>query len=233
MKTNSLFISVAVVLASVILAFGFNKALSDFKTLERSVTVKGLSQKDVEADTLILPIKFTRSGNNLANLYEELESDKQNIIRFLEEQGVKSDEISYNSPNIIDRLSDPYSNDTQATYQYIGTANLLIYTKNIKLGKSILEKISSLGKLGIVTKIEDYEIEYLYTKLNEIKPQMIEEATLNARNSAIKFAQDSNSSLGKIKKASQGQFSISNRDKNTPYIKTIRVVSTIEYYLKD
>lgn len=88
MKTNSLFISVAVVLASVILAFGFNKALSDFKTLERSVTVKGLSQKDVEADTLILPIKFTRSGNNLANLYEELESDKQNIIRFLEEQGV-------------------------------------------------------------------------------------------------------------------------------------------------
>ncbi|EIM1029675.1 SIMPL domain-containing protein [Campylobacter coli] len=233
MKTNSLFVSVAVVLASVILAFGFNKALSDFKTLERSVTVKGLSQKDVEADTLILPIKFTRSGNNLANLYEELESDKQNIIRFLEEQGVKSDEISYNSPNIIDRLSDPYSNDAQATYRYIGTANLLIYTKNIKLGKNILEKISSLGKLGIVTKIEDYEIEYLYTKLNEIKPQMIEEATLNARNSAIKFAQDSNSNLGKIKKASQGQFSISNRDKNTPYIKTIRVVSTIEYYLKD
>ncbi|HEB9346371.1 TPA: SIMPL domain-containing protein [Campylobacter coli] len=233
MKTNSLFISVAVVLASVILAFGFNKALSDFKTLERSVTVKGLSQKDVEADTLILPIKFTRSGNNLANLYEELESDKQNIIRFLEEQGVKSDEISYNSPNIIDRLSDPYNNDTQATYRYISTANLLIYTKNIKLGKNILEKISSLGKLGIVTKIEDYEIEYLYTKLNEIKPQMIEEATLNARNSAIKFAQDSNSNLGKIKKASQGQFSISNRDKNTPYIKTIRVVSTIEYYLKD
>ncbi|EGR6937337.1 SIMPL domain-containing protein, partial [Campylobacter coli] len=125
------------------------------------------------------------------------------------------------------------SNDTQATYRYIGTANLLIYTKNIKFGKSILEKISSLGKLGIVTKIEDYEIEYLYTKLNEIKPQMIEEATLNARNAAIKFAQDSNSSLGKIKKASQGQFSISNRDKNTPYIKTIRVVSTIEYYLKD
>ncbi len=233
MKTNSLFVSVAVVLASVILAFGFNKALSDFKTLERSVTVKGLSQKDVEADTLILPIKFTRSGNNLANLYEELESDKQNIIRFLEEQGVRSDEISYNSPNIIDRLSDPYNNDTQAAYRYIGTANLLIYTKNIKLGKNILEKISSLGKLGIVTKIEDYEIEYLYTKLNEIKPQMIEEATLNARNSAIKFAQDSNSNLGKIKKASQGQFSISNRDKNTPYIKTIRVVSTIEYYLKD
>ncbi|HEC1890006.1 TPA: SIMPL domain-containing protein [Campylobacter jejuni] len=233
MKTNNIFMALAIVLASLILAFGFNKALNDFKTLERSVSVKGLSQKEVEADTLIFPIKFTRSNNNLTNLYEDLEKDKQNILRFLQAQGVKADEISYNAPNIIDKLSDPYRNDNIVNFRYVGTGNLLIYTKNVKLGKSILEKISTLGKEGIVIKIENYEIEYLYTKLNEIKPQMIEEATLNARNAAIKFAQDSNSHLGKIKKASQGQFSISNRDKNTPYIKTIRVVSTIEYYLKD
>ncbi|HEB9325361.1 TPA: SIMPL domain-containing protein [Campylobacter jejuni] len=233
MKTNNIFMALAIVLASLILAFGFNKALNDFKTLERSVSVKGLSQKDVEADTLIFPIKFTRSNNNLTNLYEDLEKDRQNILRFLQAQGVRADEISYNAPNIIDKLSDPYRNDNIVSFRYVGTGNLLIYTKNVKLGKSILEKISTLGKEGIVIKIENYEIEYLYTKLNEIKPQMIEEATLNARNAAIKFAQDSNSHLGKIKKASQGQFSISNRDKNTPYIKTIRVVSTIEYYLKD
>ncbi|MBK1991087.1 SIMPL domain-containing protein [Campylobacter sp. 2018MI35] len=233
MKLNTFFISLAIILASLILAFGFNKALNDFKTLERSVSVKGLSQKDVEADTLIFPIKFTRSGNNLTSLYEELEKDKQNILKFLQDQGVRADEISYNAPNITDKLSDPYRNDNQVAFRYIGTGNLLIYTKNVKLGKSILEKISTLGKFGIVIKIENYEIEYLYTKLNEIKPKMIEEATLNARNAALKFAQDSNSTLGKIKKASQGQFSISNRDKNTPYIKTIRVVSTIEYYLKD
>lgn len=233
MKLNTFFISLAIVLASLILAFGFNKALNDFKTLERSVSVKGLSQKDVEADTLIFPIKFTRSNNNLTNLYEDLEKDKQNILRFLQAQGVRADEISYNAPNIIDKLSDPYRNDNIVSFRYVGTGNLLIYTQNVKLGKSILENISSLAKFGIVTKIDDYDIEYLYTKLNDIKPQMIEEATLNARNAAIKFAQDSNSHLGKIKKASQGQFSISNRDKNTPYIKTIRVVSTIEYYLKD
>ena len=233
MKTNTFFISLAIVLASLIVTIGFNKGLNDFTTLQRSVTVKGLSQKDVEADTLILPIKFVKSSNNLTNLYEDLEQDKQNIIKFLKEQGVKDHEISYNAPNIIDRLSDPYANDNQATYRYIGTGNLLIYTNNIKLGKNILEKISVLAKEGIVLKIDDYEIEYLYTKLNDIKPQMIEEATLNARNAAIKFAEDSKSSLGKIKKASQGQFNISNRDKNTPYIKTIRVVSTIEYYLKD
>lgn len=77
------------------------------------------------------------------------------------------------------------------------------------------------------------QIEYLYTKLNEIKPAMIEEATLSARASAQKFAEDSKSRLGKIKSASQGQFTIGNRDKNTPYIKSVRVVSTIEYYLDD
>ncbi|MBK1972473.1 SIMPL domain-containing protein [Campylobacter sp. TTU-622] len=233
MKLNTFFISLAIILASLIFTIGLNKALNDFKTFDRSVIVKGLSQKDIEADTLIFPIKFTRSNNNLANLYEDLEKDKQNILKFLQDQGVRADEISYNAPNITDKLSDPYRNDNQVAFRYIGTGNLLIYTKNVKLGKSILEKISTLGKLGIVIKIDDYEIEYLYTKLNDIKPKMIEEATLNARNAALKFAQDSNSTLGKIKKASQGQFSISNRDKNTPYIKTIRVVSTIEYYLKD
>ncbi|MBK1971305.1 SIMPL domain-containing protein [Campylobacter sp. TTU_617] len=233
MKLNTFFISLAIILASLIFIIGLNKALNDFKTFDRSVIVKGLSQKDIEADTLIFPIKFTRSNNNLANLYEDLEKDKQNILKFLQDQGVRADEISYNAPNITDKLSDPYRNDNQVAFRYIGTGNLLIYTKNVKLGKSILEKISTLGKLGIVIKIDDYEIEYLYTKLNDIKPKMIEEATLNARNAALKFAQDSNSTLGKIKKASQGQFSISNRDKNTPYIKTIRVVSTIEYYLKD
>ena len=71
------------------------------------------------------------------------------------------------------------------------------------------------------------------TKLNEIKPSMIEEATSNARAVAQKFAQDSNSKLGKIKKASQGQFEVASRDKNSDHIKNIRIVSTIEYYLAD
>ena len=75
--------------------------------------------------------------------------------------------------------------------------------------------------------------EYLFTGLNEIKPEMVEEATRNAREVALKFARDSDSKLGKIRSARQGQFSISDRDKNTPHIKRVRVVSTIEYYLAD
>ena len=78
-----------------------------------------------------------------------------------------------------------------------------------------------------------YNTVYSFTGLNDIKPQMIEEATRNARAAAMKFAQDSGSKLGKIKNASQGQFTISDRDENTPYIKNVRVVTTVNYYLKD
>jgi hypothetical protein len=92
-----------------------------------------------------------------------------------------------------------------------------------------------LGKQGIAISGEDYQsrTEFLFTELNSIKPAMIEEATENARQVAEKFAQDSSSRLGKIRRAQQGQFSISDRDNNTPYIKKVRVVSTLEYYLSD
>jgi hypothetical protein len=98
-----------------------------------------------------------------------------------------------------------------------------------------MNDLAELGKSGIAISGQDYETrtEFLFTNLNEIKPIMIEEATRNAREVAEKFAKDSGSKLGKIKKASQGQFSITDRDSNTPHIKKVRVVSTIEYYLSD
>lgn len=96
-------------------------------------------------------------------------------------------------------------------------------------------ELSELGKQGIVFSSNNYEsrTEYLFTRLNEIKPEMVEEATRKAREVAMKFASDSDSRLGKIKRASQGQFSINSRDRNNPHIKKVRVVSTVEYYLSD
>lgn len=98
-----------------------------------------------------------------------------------------------------------------------------------------MPKITELGKKGIVFSQNDYnaQIEYIFSRLNDVKPQMIEQSTTNARMVAEKFAADSNSRLGKIKNASQGQFSIGDRDKNNPHIKRVRVVSTIAYYLAD
>lgn len=98
-----------------------------------------------------------------------------------------------------------------------------------------MSRLSELGKEGIVFTGGNYgsQPEYLFTRLNDVKPEMIEEATRKAREVAEKFATDSESKLGKIKRASQGQFSISTRDRNNPHIKKVRVVSTVEYYLSD
>ena len=96
-------------------------------------------------------------------------------------------------------------------------------------------KLTELGKKGIVLNQNNYQanVEYIFTRRNDVKPSMIEEATTKAREVAEKFAKDSNSVLGKIKRASQGQFSITARDRNNPHIKKLRVVSTVEYYLSD
>jgi len=110
-----------------------------------------------------------------------------------------------------------------------------VYSSNIEAVRMVMNKLSELGKQGIVFTGGgyQYQTEYIFTRLNEVKPEMIEEATRKAREVADKFANDSKSTLGKIKRASQGQFSISARDKNNPHIKRVRVVSTVEYYLSD
>ncbi len=232
-KIAATIIGIALLLSSAILSLGLNAIIKEWKMSERNVVVKGLSEKEVDADVMILPIKFTRANDDLNLLYKDLESDAEKISNFLESVGLDKNDITPAPPSVNDKLSDLYRDNKLSTYRYVGVGQLLLYTKDIAHGREALEKIAKLGKDGIVVKIEEYEIEYLYTKLNSIKPQMIEEATINAREAAQKFAEDSKSKLGKIKRATQGQFSISNRDKNTPHIKTIRVVSTVEYYLQD
>ncbi|MBC8524871.1 MAG: SIMPL domain-containing protein, partial [Chlorobium phaeobacteroides] len=118
---------------------------------------------------------------------------------------------------------------------YAGSSTVNVYTENIEKVRLARGELSDLGAKGVAISGENYQArsEYLYTQLNEVKPAMIEEATSNARAVAEKFAEDSGSRLGKIKRASQGQFSIMDRDSNTPYMKKVRVVSTLEYYLVD
>jgi hypothetical protein len=100
--------------------------------------------------------------------------------------------------------------------------------------RELMRRQTELMKQGIALVSEEYggnNIVYEFTELNKIKPEMVQEATKNARKTAEKFAEDSNSKLGSIRKASQGQITIENRDTNTPYIKNIRVVNTVEYTL--
>ncbi len=217
------------------LGFLLGKALLDMKQLERSVTVKGLSEHDYPADIVIWPIQFTEADNDLSQLCRTMEAGTVKIRAFLADNGIDSDEVTVNAPAITDKSAQQYGGGIPAEFRYTATQTVTVYSENIDGIRKAMSGLSDLGKQGLVLSGDNYQAqsEYLFTRLNEIKPKMIEEATQNAREVAEKFAADSNSHLGKIKQASQGQFSISARDNNNPHIKKIRVVSTIEYYLSD
>jgi hypothetical protein len=202
---------------------------------DRSVTVKGLSEKEYMADIVIWPIQFTVADNDLTSLYRSLEQQSATIKEFLIEMGLNQDEISISVPTITDKSAQSYGNTGNTQFRYVASQTVTVYSSNIEATRQVMNSLSSLGKEGIVFSGADYRAstQYLFTRLNEVKPDMIEEATTKAREVAQKFAEDSESQLGKIKRAAQGQFSIGVRDANNPHIKKVRVVSTIEYYLVD
>ncbi|MBS0311568.1 MAG: SIMPL domain-containing protein, partial [Proteobacteria bacterium] len=155
---------------------------------------------------------------------------------FLQASGFKPDEISVSAPSITDRQAQDYGNAQLAErLRYSGKSTLTVYTRQVDRVREAMARLGELGKQGIALSPENYEnrTQFLFTGLNALKPAMIEEATKNARISAEKFAKDSDSRLGKIRRANQGQFSIEDRDASTPYIKKVRVVSSVEYRLID
>ena len=206
-----------------------------YKLFERTVSVKGLSEREYKADILIWPIQFSAADNDLGKLYKSLEHDRDVIVGFLKAQGISEDEITLSQPTVRDKVAQSYGNDRPVTYRYTANQIITVYSKNIDAARAVMNQLAALGKQGIAFSGDPYRnrVEYIFTRLNEVKPDMIEEATNKAREVAQKFAKDSDSQLGKIKRASQGQFSISQRDKNNPHIKKVRVVSTVEYYLSD
>ena len=219
----------------VILGSFISNSAVKIKGLDRTVTVKGLSEREVPANIAIWPIKFSEADNDLTNVYSVLQKKTDIIIDFLKKNGFTDNDISISAPAIIDRQAQGYVDSSKIKFRYSANSTISVYSKKVDTVRNTMKKLVKLGKQGIVIAGQDYQTktQFLFTKLNEIKPGMIEEATKNAREVAVKFAKDSNSKLGKIKKARQGQFSINDRDSNTPYIKKVRVVSTLEYYLAD
>lgn len=216
------------------LGYFFKTAFMESKNLERTVIVKGLSEKEVLSNIVIMPIKLTRTSNNLEFLIIDIDNDTNKVIKFLKDNGLKDEDITLGAISIVDKMANEFSNQ-EFSIRYLATKVINIYSSEIEKVRALSGKLSELSQAGILFKTDDYDskIEYVYTKLNDIKPSMIEEATSNARAVAQKFAHDSNSKLGKIKKATQGQFEVISRDKNSEHIKNIRIVSTVEYYLID
>lgn len=223
-----------IALGAVLLGFQVKQGIDNFVAKDRIVTVKGLAEMEVPANKVTWPLMYKEVGNDLISLYNKINNTNNAIVNFLEKKGITKDEISINAPEIIDMQAERY-NSNPVPYRYNVTAVITVTSSKVELVRNLISEQSELLKQGIAITGGDYRynVQYDYTSLNEIKPQMIEEATKNAREAADKFAEDSDSELGKIKRASQGQFSIDNRDANTPYIKRIRVVTTIDYSLEN
>lgn len=232
---NGIFLGAFICIGLSVLGFLLAQAAIEYKLYERTVVVKGLSERELPADIVIWPIQFNVASNDLGELYATLDRQASEIKNFLQAEGIGADEITVDLPNITDKSAQQYDSGNNAAFRYTATQTVTVYSKHIDKARAVMPSLSQLGRQGIVFSGNYYgsQTEYIFTRLNDIKPEMIEEATRQAREVAEKFAADSRSSLGKIKRASQGQFTISDRDNNNPHIKQIRVVSTVEYYLSD
>ncbi len=223
-------LAVGMLLLGVMLRSGINY----FVNKERIVSVKGLAEIEVPADKVIWPLMYKELGNDLSQLYANMEQKNHTIVQFLKSKGIRDEEISIAPSEVNDMQADRYANQ-ENRYRYHVTSVITVTSHEVDKVRQLMAEQSELLKKGIAITGGDYRynVVYEFTGLNKVKPQMIEEATKNARAAAEKFAKDSDSKLGKIRNASQGQFSISDRDANTPFIKSIRVVTTVNYYLKN
>lgn len=233
------------VLASSILALGI--ALGGFfpgyyyyqtHINNNTVTVKGLAEKDVVADLAIWKLKFVVTANDLRSAQQQIASQATIIKNFLKEQGFNDEEITPERTETNDLMANPYRSNEVNSSRFILTQSISIKTNQVNLVEQTIPQTDKLIAQGIVFDNNDgYSVSYIFTKLNDVKPAMLAEATKNAKKAATEFAKNAGSSVGKIRRANQGVFSILPREQTASSYeaqqinKTIRVVSTVEYWL--
>lgn len=224
----------ALVIGLAILGFFISKGLKSIAEKDQFVTVKGLAEREVMANKVVWPIPYYCVSNDIQELYNGLDKSSNAIVTFLKDNGISDSEIIMSTPNVTDRLAQSYTPEN-LTYRYQGRDVITVSSAKVEKIIELMNRQIELMKQGVNIGTEygyGGQATFEYTDLNKIKPEMIEEATRNARAVAQKFAEDSESELGGIRNANQGQFSISS-DETTPHIKNIRVVTTIDYSLKN
>ena len=228
-KFEAFLLMIGLIVMGVLLMLGLGRVNQGTRT----VNVRGLAEMDVEANKVVWPIVVKVVSNDLNTLYNDVNKNNDAVVKFLKNNGLTDEEIAVDAPQVVDRAANMYDNDWKQRYNV--TSKIIVTSKNVDLVRGLMSRQGELLKQGVAISAQDYGTStiYEYTELNSIKPQMIEDATKNARAAAEKFAKDSNSKLGKIKTANQGLFTIENIDENTPYIKHVRVVTNVTYFLED
>lgn len=201
---------------------------------DRTATVRGLAERNVRADLAVLPIKFTASGDVLSEVQARIDTDLATTRRFLAAQGYPADAVTLGQLSVADTLSREYGSQTGGPRFILGQT-VVVRTGDVNRVQQTSRALNELVRQGVV--LQDYAgPTYVFTKLNDVRPAMIGEATAAARTGAQRFAQDSGARLGPIRQATQGSFEILARDEvdsetSTPD-KKVRVVTTITYGLR-
>ncbi len=234
MKDKHIIGAALIALGIVCLGWFIKAGIDNIANKDRRVNVKGLAEQEVEADKVTWPIVSKEVGNNLPELYDKIGSTQQKIKNFLLRSGIQESELTENAPQVIDLQAREYSDNNKA-YRYIVTSVITVTSQHVKKVRGIIARQGDLLKEGVAIVDGGYEnpVKYEFVSFREMKPKMMQEAIENAEKTAQQFAENSHSKLNKIVSADQGQFSIDNRDENTPYIKKVRVVTTVTYSLKD
>ena len=202
--------------------------IDNFAGKDRCVTVKGLAEREVPADKVTWSISTTEMGNDLPELYQRISRQAEKIKSFLVKNGLKEKDITINPPSVNDLEATTWS-ENRKSYRYTAHTTVTVYTKQVEKVNEIIYKQGDLLQQGVA--IESGYPDYELASFQELKPEMMEEAIKAAQATAEQFAKASDSSLNGIKVAGQGVFEIEDRDQNTPYIKKIRVVTTLTYAL--
>ena len=229
---GKLYLGLAIMVGLIFLGLMLPRTAREFRSFERTVSVKGLCEREVPADKVIWPVVYKVVGNDLGSVYRAIENKKETIFTFLKKGGIDEKDISVSVPSLSDKDAQEYGGNTRL-YRYVATCTITVCSTEVEKVLALMAAQSELLSKDIILE-SGWEAtpQFLFEGLNAIKPEMIEVATKNARQVAEKFAKDSGSSLGKIRTASQGTFSIEARDSNTPQTKKVRVVTSVTYYLK-
>ena len=226
-KLTAAVLSAALIASSAILAVGFKGIMHS----ERTVSVRGLDEREVDADTAVWNLSFSLGGNDLPTLQKNVLSATESVKAFLASHGLSSDDVSVLAPHITDTTVNIYADASKQKFAYVARQPFLVRTANIAAVKEAYA--STLELMGKDISVSDSYVQYLFDGLNDIKPAMIQAATENARLAAEQFAKNSHSKVGKIQSATQGLFTIDDAAPGLEERKKVRVVTTVVYALAD
>jgi hypothetical protein len=244
MKKLEPLVTGAVILAVGLAAAGWlaGAGLAASRTADRYVTVKGVSERDAQADLALWPLRLVVSDNDLGRAYARLSTQLAQVRAFLARQGIDTTKTELQAFSVTDAYANQFRNSEVVT-RYVINQTLMVRSDDPARVLAASQKVGELVGAGVVfSSGQEYRgggPTFIFSGLNDLKPQMIAEATARAREAADQFATDSKSHLGGIRRANQGVFEILPRDQ-APGIseegqiaKRVRVVSTVEYFLRD